>query len=229
MVVLFFILVYPFIYLFSFNEDHFKYLNKFRKINASLSSLCSGIYFKYHYKTKLDWRRTYVVCANHTSHLDIFALTTMMKNNFFFLGKEELLKNPLTARYFKTVDIPINRDSKIASYKAFKKTGERLQKGMSLIIFPEGKIGDEYPPVLHSFKNGPFRLAIENKVAILPVTIVNNWEKMWDDGKVYGSKPGISHICIHEPIDTIGYKLEEDELLRDQVYDVINSAINYKL
>lgn len=228
MVLLLFSALLPFILFFSKREGYQNVLNKLRKWNSLLASLFSGIIYKYHFKENIDWEKTYIVCANHSSNLDITALTMLMKNNFFFLGKEELLSNPVTALYFKTVDVSINRDSKIASYKALKKTADKLKCGMSSIIFPEGKIGNEYPPVLHSFKNGPFKLAIELKIPILPVTIINAWKIMWDDGKEYGSKPGICHICIHEPIETAHLNIEDDDMLREKAYSVIQSSINYK-
>lgn len=226
-VLLLFSLLYPFILFFSKRTASYNILNKFRKWNGFLASLFSGIVFKPQFKGDIDWEKTYIVCANHSSNLDITALTLIMKNDFFFLGKEELLSNPVTALYFKTVDVPINRDSKIASYKALKKTADKLKSGISAIIFPEGKIGDEYPPILHSFKNGPFKLAIELKIPILPITIIDAWKIMWDDGKEYGSKPGICHICIHEPIETAHLNIEDDNKLRETTYSVIQSSINY--
>lgn len=161
--------------------------------------------------------------------MDVFAISVVVKNNIFYLGKEELLKNLITARYFKTIDIPINRDSKIASFKAFKKTSERISAGMTPIIFPEGKIGEEYPPILHPFKNGPFRLAIEHQIPIIPITIRDNWKICWDDGKVYGVKPGISRVYVHQPIETKGLKIEDDERLKQLVYQKISSKLDYKL
>ena len=101
-------------------------------------------------------------------------------------------------------------------------------EGMTPIIFPEGKIGDEYPPILHEFKNGPFRLAIEHQIPIIPVTIMDNWKICWDDGKNYGCKPGISRMYIHTPIPTIGLKADDDEQLKKMVYDKISSKLAYK-
>ncbi|WP_430996812.1 lysophospholipid acyltransferase family protein, partial [Klebsiella pneumoniae] len=124
------------------------------------------------------------------------------------MGKDELLDNPLLRIFFETIDIPLNRDSKISAFKAFKKGEEYLKQGISLVIFPEGKIGEDYPPVLHEFKNGPFRLAIERQIPIIPVSMVNNWKKMWDDGSKYGTRPGICDICIHSPVLTEGLSLD---------------------
>jgi 1-acyl-sn-glycerol-3-phosphate acyltransferase len=93
-------------------------------------------------------------------------------------------------------------------------------------IFPEGMISENYPPVLQPFKNGPFKLAIEQGVHILPVTICNNWNLMWDDGKRYGTSPGICDIWVHAPIDTSCLTLTDAEDLKAKVYGVISTQLN---
>ena len=94
-----------------------------------------------------------------------------------------------------------------------------------MIIFPEGKIGDEYPPILHQFKNGPFRLAIELKIPIIPVSSVNTWKMLWDDGIKYGTKPGVCHIYVHKPIQTSDLTLDDADTLREQVYKTISEKL----
>lgn len=141
------------------------------------------------------------------------------------MGKDELLDNYVLKLFFETIDIALNRDSKISAFKAFKKGEAYLKQGMSLVIFPEGKIGDEYPPVLHEFKNGPFRLAIEQQIPIIAISMVNNWKKMWDDGSKYGTSPGICDICIHPPIETEGLLLTDAENLKNKVYTLIHTTI----
>lgn len=141
------------------------------------------------------------------------------------MGKDELLNNPVLGIFFKTIDIAVNRNSKISAFRAFKKAGENLEKGMSLIIFPEGKIDDHYPPKLSEFKNGPFRLAIEKNIPIVPVSIINVWKISWDDGTMYGSKPGICDIYIHKPIDTSGLSYTDTDTLKDEVFNLINSKL----
>lgn len=228
MVFVFFCLLYPFLYIFSRNKKSYKHLNKVRKLTSFLPSIFSGIIYRYHFKEKIDWNRTYIVCANHTSSLDVFVMSLFMKNNFFFMGKEELLNDVFTKTYFKTIDVPVNRNSKMSSYRAFKKTGERLIEGMSLVIFPEGKIAEEYPPLLYPFKNGPFKLAIEHKIPILPVSINNIWKLMWDNGKRFGSKPGICNIYSHEVIETEFLTEKDEESLKNNVFEIVHSALNYK-
>lgn len=221
----FFILFFPFLYYFSRKKERFYILNHFRRWYALLSSALVGFAHRYTTKEKIDWSRTYIICANHASNLDIAAMSLLVKNNFAFLGKDELLDNPITGLFFKTIDIPVDRNSRISSFKAFKRTGEYLKENISVIIFPEGGIGDAYPPELLPFKNGPFRLAIEQKVPIIPVTITNAWKLMWDDGTKYGSRPGICHICVHAPIETADLSIEDSDALKDKVYNIIKSGL----
>ncbi|MFM6976733.1 MAG: lysophospholipid acyltransferase family protein [Sphingobacteriaceae bacterium] len=216
-----FLLFFPFFYYFSRKPERFPKLNKFRKGFAFLSSAFAGFFYRYKYKQPLVWDRPYIVCANHTSNLDITAITLLMQGNFAFLGKEELVRNPVLGIFFQTIDIPVDRESKMASFRAFKKADEYLGKGMSLVIFPEGKIGNEYPPILYEFKNGPFRLAIERQIPIIPVSIDRLWKLMWDDGFKFGSLPGMGNLWVHAPIETKGMSVDDADLLKEQVYQAI--------
>lgn len=143
-----------------------------------------------------------------------------------FYGEGCLIEKSSVENLFKTIDIPVNRDSKISAFRAFKKAGERLEAGWSLIIFPEGGIdGLHYPPVLQSFKNGPFRLAIEKNLAIVPVSLSDVWKKMWDDGSKYGSTPGICDIYIHQPVATHDLTLTDADQLKERIFNLINSKL----
>jgi len=141
------------------------------------------------------------------------------------MGKEELKDGLVTGLFFKSVDIPVNRESNISAFRAFKKAAEKLTHGHSVIIFPEGKIGDNYPPTLHTFKNGPFRLAIEQKIPIIPVSSPNVWKHLWDDGLMHGSTPGICNLYVHRPIQTAHLKPDDADKLRNEVYKIINDRL----
>lgn len=224
-VVFFLVLLYPFLYYYSRKPERYAQLNKWRRFYSQLSSLSTGFFFRYHFEEPIDWSRHYIICANHTSNLDIPSVSYLVKGNFAFMGKDELLANPVTALFFKTIDIPLNRSSKMSAFRAFRKAGGYLQEGVSVVIFPEGGISEAYPPELGRFKNGPFRLAIEQNVAIIPVSIPDSHKKMWDDGSKYGTMPGISNIYVHAPVSTNGLSLQDTDALRDSVYNIINSKL----
>jgi 1-acyl-sn-glycerol-3-phosphate acyltransferase len=150
----------------------------------------------------------------------------MVKNNYFFVGKDEVLDWQVIGHFFRTVDIPLNRASNISSYRAFKKAEARIKNGATLIIFPEGAISHEYPPVMVPFKNGPFRLAIEQKVPIIPVSSLNIWKIFFYDGMELGTRPGVVKIHTHKIIHTDNLTLDDVDALREQVYGIINEKID---
>lgn len=224
---LIFILFWPFYYWFTRHPRYYNILNKFRTVHSFTAAALSGIFFDFEFEKELDKQQTYIFCANHTSNLDIIIFCILAKGKYHFMGKEELMKNPLLGIFFRTIDIAVSRSSKISSFRAFKKAGDNLESGMSLIIFPEGRIDNVYPPVLQDFKSGPFRLAIEKNVPIVPVSITNVWKIMWDDGVKYGTRPGLVKVHVHEPILTSILALENDEVLKNEVYGIINSKLGF--
>ncbi len=225
LILFFFLLFLPVYYFSSRNPKYYGILNWFRKANSLLPTALSGIFFSYNIEQETERKQTYIYCANHTSNLDIMILCLLAHDKYHFMGKEELLNNWVLRLFFTTIDITVNRSSKISAFKAFKKAGENLEKGMSLIIFPEGRINDTYPPVLGEFKNGPFRLAIDKKIPIVPVSITNIWKLMWDEGGEYGTRPGVCNIYVHKPIETSGFTADDSDKLKEQVFDLIESKL----
>jgi 1-acyl-sn-glycerol-3-phosphate acyltransferase len=224
-VTFFFILLWPILYLLSKQPKLYKYINRLRQFIAVISSAVSGVFYRATFEEPIDWSKTYVICANHTSNLDVSAISTNLHNNHCFIGKEELLKYFVLRFFFKTIDITVNRESKMSSFRAFKVAAERLKNGVSVVIFPEATIPDVYPPALHQFKNGAFRLAIEMKLPIIPVTSLDTWKVLWDTGKEFGSRPGICDIFVHKPIETAHLTLDDADALRDEVYAIIKQKL----
>jgi len=223
------LMYYPFMYLAASRVRWYGYLNSLRISHSRVSSFLAGIHYNFVFEEPISPGQTYIYCANHSSNLDIMIMCILAKENFHFMGKEELLNHPILKLFFRSIDIPVNRDSRISAFRAFKKAGENLKAGRSLIIFPEGRISDDqYPPRLIEFKNGPFRLAIENNIPIVAVTISNAWKLLWDDGKKFGSRPGRCDIYIHKPIFTQDLDVAEDAFLKEKVYRLIDSKLQHR-
>ena len=214
-ILLFALLFYPFYYFAAKSPETYGILNQLRKLNSGLCAFFIGLRFRFTFEELLPEDQAHIYCANHTSNLDIMILCILARGRFHFMGKDDLLKNPVLKIFFQTIDIPVNRESKISAFRAFKRAAENLEKGMSLVIFPEGRIDDEhYPPKLMPFKNGPFRLAIEKKIPIVPVSLTNIWKRMWDDGVKYGSSPGICDIYVHKPVSTTNLTINDSDELK---------------
>ncbi|CAN5359013.1 lysophospholipid acyltransferase family protein [soil metagenome] len=223
-VAFFFILVWPILYVLR-KTKQYRYLNQFRRLIIFLSTTVSGIFFNIDYETAVDWKRTYIIVGNHTSNLDVSAISMAAKNNFCFIGKEELLDNMVLGFFFRTIDITVNRESKMSSFRAFKTAAERIKNGVTVVIFPEATIPDDYPPVLYPFKNGAFRLAIELKIPVIPVTSLDTWKVLWDTGSIYGSRPGICNIFVHKPVETLHLTVDDADMLRDEVHAIIENKL----
>lgn len=226
-VLFFFILFYPALVVFARNpERHFDRIAWCRRIIGFLSSAIVGIFYRFKYETTIDWSKPCIICANHTSNLDITAMVLLCPSGFSFMGKMELLNNPVTGMFFKTIDIPLNRNSKISAFRAFQRALQRLESGKSMVIFPEGHIGEEFPPRLYDFKNGPFKLAIEAGVPVIPVVIQNAWKIYWDEARSFGSRPGVVRIEVLAPIATDTHDVTASDQLRDEVHSRIKKHWN---
>lgn len=225
----FFILLFPLLYLFTRRpEKHYVSIARLRRILTVFSTTCAGIFFKVDFETEIDWSKPYIICPNHTSILDITAITFLCPQAFSFMGKVELLQNPVTRIFFKSIDVVVDRQSRISAFKAFKKADSMIKMNKSIVIFPEGKIDDEYPPRLHEFKSGSFKLAVDNQVQILPVVIKNAWKTLWDGGEKFGSKPGIVHIQVLAPIDTKMMTSSQSDDIQSLVYEKMSVHWNKK-
>lgn len=169
----------------------------------------------------------YLIVANHQSYLDIFLMYSFMsKSPFLFLGKSEILSYPLIKTYFKRMNIPVYRNDRVKSAKAFIQAGREVREGWSIMIFPEGGIPDENHPTMIEFKQGAFRLAKSLKIPIVPITFTNNYKLFSDPTFIFGpASPGISHVYIHESISVDEIEsLSQDELSK-KCFDVINGPI----
>jgi len=224
-IILFFCLLSPVAYYLAYKKSRYKYINQFRRVIVFLTTAFSGIFFRIKYEEAIDLSRTFIICGNHTSNLDISAINLAIKNNQSFIGKEELGSKIILRYFFRTIDITVNRDSKISSFRAFKRAAEKLNNGISVVIFPEATIPLMYPPQLGAFKNGAFRLAIELKIPIIPVTSIDTWKVLWNTGSQYGSRPVICDIFVHKPIETAHLTLDDADKLRDDVHEIIKNKL----
>ncbi len=123
-----------------------------------------------------------VYCANHTSYLDIPLLFRTIPGFFMIIGKSELAKVPLFGFVFSRVYITVNRKNAKDAHDSYKKCIHAIEKGRSIVFFPEGTIPRDIAPKLGKFKEGCFRLAIEKKVPLVPVALPYNWRIFPDYG-----------------------------------------------
>lgn len=168
----------------------------------------------------------FILCANHTSYLDIFFMYSLLpKHKFLFMGKSEILSYPLLKTFFKNLNIPVFRGDRLKAAKSFIQARNEINKGWSIIIFPEGGIPDN-TPFLMEFKDGAFKLAKSAKVGILPLTFRNNYHLFSDPEELLGlAHPGLAKVTIHPFIsaETVSHLSEKE--LNTQTFEMINSRL----
>tara|TARA_B100000780_G_C20928379_1_gene370024 strand:- start:227 stop:676 length:450 start_codon:yes stop_codon:yes gene_type:complete len=143
---------------------------------------------------------------------------------FVFVGKKSLSKLPIFGWVYKKTMILVDRSSNRSSYQAYKHASERISQGVGITIFPEGGIPN-HEVKLQRFKNGAFRMAIEQNVALVPVTFGDNKICMPSD-RLQGS-PGKLKVFVHKPIEAGTYTTETIHEFKDFVFKTINDKLTY--
>ena len=221
--IFFSLLFYPFMYFNLLKPNRWCTAHNWRRIATRVFFKTVFVEIEKEELQHIDWTRNYVICANHTSSLDIFAMNAMIPGCVSYLGKAELANIPLMGIFFRTIDVPVERSNAGAAARSFIKAGETLRQGRHLVIFPEGGIfGDTRK--LKPFKDGAFRLAIREKTAILPVIFQNAWQLV-PDGNLE-ARPGKLRVIFAAPIETVHMQAENEGELKKRVYREIAQHLN---
>lgn len=219
-----FIVLYPgFAYTLS-NPKRYRYGHWLRKVWGRWLFLCGLIRVKHIEETAFDKKAPYVIAPNHTSKLDIVTLTVKLNINFNFMAKIELARVPVFGIFFRTIDIAVDRKNARQSAQAYQRSVDQLNKEKrSIVIFPEGTIPGSTPK-LGRFKEGAFKLAVETQTDILPVTIINNWRILPDNGK-FRFRPGKVVQYVHAPISVKGMTEADIPALKEKVHHLIAAKL----
>ncbi len=171
----------------------------------------------------IDPDRSYVVVANHLSSLDIMTCFLAVPLPIRFLAKKELFKIPLFAQGMRAVGIiEVDRAARSAVHASVnRQAAELIAKKRSLIIYPEGTRPRD--GVMKPFKKGAFKIAIDNQLPVLPLSIHGTYEA-WpaDQPWIFGGKVV---AIVDPPIETTGLTPNDIETLRDKVRALIASRV----
>ena len=218
--------MFPLLVVFGLNEKWHKYGYILHRVWARMFFWLAGIRASVIYQEPLDKHAQYIFCPNHTSFLDIPTLG-LNRNLFCFVGKSSLGNVPLFGYMYRKLHITVDRARLLSRYDTFMKCREALDGGKSLLIFPEGGIISPSPPTMSRFKDGPFRIAIEKQVPIVPATIPHNWIILPDDGRLLLDKKRCPvRLIFHSPIETKGMSLDDLPSLKERTYRIIQEEIN---
>ncbi len=160
----------------------------------------------------VDWSRPHIFVMNHQSMMDIPCAFAGLPANLRFVAKHTLKPVPFLGWYMAfTGMIFINRSNRKEAVRSLAEAGERIRDGANILAYPEGtrsRDGSILP-----FKKGPFVLALEAKVPIIPVAIQGSGAVLPRDG--FRIRPGVIRMKVGEPIETAHLTAaDRDDLLR---------------
>ncbi len=187
--------------------------------------MLTGLYGDVTYDESMDKNKTYIFTPNHFSYFDIVSVNTQMPFFFSFMAKKELASIPMFKMFFRSLDMPVDRKSKEGAKRAYYLANKKLNDGISLLNFPEGGIGPQVPK-LRDFKLGPFKMAIDHGIEIVPITLPDNWKRLPCGEFIPAGTPGKMRMHVHRPICTKNLKLGDEGALAEQVYRIIESKFN---
>ena len=181
----------------------------------------AGVRVRVHNPERAGEGSPHIFLANHVSWYDIPALGSFLPRAKF-VAKAELFRIPVLGGAMRAVGmVPIERHNRKAAFGAYDEASKRIQEGNSVIVFPEGTRGYDYP--LRPFKKGPFVLAIDAGAPIVPVLVHGTREVIRKGSMML--HPGRVDVHLLEPVSVEGFGYDDRDVLADNVRTRIAEAL----
>ncbi len=166
----------------------------------------------------LPERGSFLLAANHASHLDPFLIGSQVQRQIAFFARKTLWKPGFSSWWLDTVGtIPVDRDGGQA-LSAIKRVLRVLKDDRGLILFPEGTRSPDGN--LQTPKPGVGMIACSTQVPVVPVRIFGSYEAF---GRGRGVRLGTPvSIVFGPPIPPAEY---DDPAAGKERYQVASNRI----
>lgn len=207
----------------------FGIFNPYSRINSAIMRLwarilvwAAGINVQVEGLENIRPDTSYIITANHQSHIDIPVLVASLPISIRIISKKELFKIPVFGWGMVAAGIlKIDRSNRKQAFNTLKRAEELIRKHrLSILAFPEGTRSRDGR--VHPFKKGPFVLAINTKVPVLPVSIIGTF-RVLPKGTIR-LRPGRIQVLIHPPIPTDGMQYRDRNKLMEQTYQIVKQG-----
>lgn len=169
---------------------------------------------------RFDPSRSYIFMTNHTSNLDPPIQIPRIPRRTSVMVKKELFKTPILGRAMRMGSlVPVDRGNREAGIEAVIAAKEVVNQGLNMTIYVEGK--RSFDGKLLPFKKGPFYLAMECGVPVVPITITGTHEAM--PKARFSIKPGLVKMIFHPPVEPKDFGTRDE--LMEKVRIVIESGL----
>jgi len=168
-----------------------------------------------------DPRRPYVFVANHSSNADAF-LVAMLPWEMKWLGKKSIFDIPLLGWQMRVAgDVEVERGNKESARQAMVQLRERLERKLSVLLFPEGT--RSLDGTVGPFREGAFRLAIEAGVDVVPLAVSGTAESLPKRSITF--RKTSASVTVLPPVPTKGLTAADAARLAETVRGKIAAVI----
>jgi 1-acyl-sn-glycerol-3-phosphate acyltransferase len=215
------LLFFPIIFIASFwgKTKGGNFVYKVLRVWGAIWFPAIGIFCKNIYEQKPDPKHHYIFVANHISYLDATLIVMAIRQKFRPLGKVEMKKIPVFGFIYSVCVVMVDRSNAEHRAKSVRQLKSVLNKGISILIFPEGTFNLTDEP-LKDFYDGAFRIAIETKAPILPILFLDSYDRM-HYRHLFTLTPGKSRAVFLEEIPTVDYNMKNVGELKKKVFEVM--------
>jgi 1-acyl-sn-glycerol-3-phosphate acyltransferase len=164
-----------------------------------------------------------LIVSNHQSDVDPLILIAKLNKQMGFIAKKEMLKLYVVGTWMKAINcVFIDREDIRESLKAINKGIDNLEKGYSMVIFPEGTRSRSNK--LGEFKKGSMKMATKASVPLVPI-VLDNVFKAFEEGNGKFRATDVN-MSILEPINVSELSKEEKANLAEMVRERIQKELN---
>lgn len=152
---------------------------------------------------------------NHRGYFDILLTYTRVPRPTGYVAKKEMLKYLTLTKWMKNLYCEfMDRSDLRKGMESINNCAEKIKKGISIAIFPEGTRNKSDAPLLE-FHKGSFKIAEKTGCKIVPV-VLNNTSAVFEDQFPLIRK---QHVVLEylPAIDVAVMDREEKKLLCDMV------------
>jgi len=149
--------------------------------------------------------RPAVFLFNHQSQLDVFVLGSLLRKDFTGVAKKSLERDPIFGPVGYLADVAyIDRSNSAKAREGLEPVVDALRGGRSIAIAPEGTRSPT--PRLLPFKKGPFHMAMQAGVPLVPIVMRNCGEIM--AAHSIAIHAGTVDVVVLPPVPTDDWNLE---------------------
>jgi 1-acyl-sn-glycerol-3-phosphate acyltransferase len=173
---------------------------------------------------KISPERNYIFLSNHISNLDPPVTLPLIPRRTSVMVKKGLFKVPILSQIMRIGSlVPVDRGNRDSGITALRDAVKAIEQGLNMTIYVEGK--RSFDGKLLPFKKGPFYLAEECIVPIVPITI-SGTEAVMPKAR-FAIRPGTVTVQFHDPIEPRDFG--ERDCLIARVRAAINSGLPAEL